>query len=175
VTCMDPRVRVDDFGPAFRDAFVFRNAGGRVTWDTLRSVLVAWRALGVTELVVVHHTECRMNQLTDDQLRQATGIGTGANMDFLTFTDLERSVLDDLSLLQRSAYIANAVPVSGFVWDLRRAELRAVAVDERSRFATAPRGAGSKVERVGRPSTTPASGRATISVPTGGIWRLGRR
>jgi carbonic anhydrase len=170
---MDPRLSVGGLGAAFSDAFVVRNAGGRVTWDVVRSLLIAWRVLDVRELVVVHHTDCRMMTFTDVQLRRATGVGEGTNMDFLTFTHLDPSVIADVDMLRRSPYFGDAIPVSGCVWDLARAELRSVVLDQRSRLAvTSPRRASSAAQGA-RPAGRTTDNRAAISVPTGGIWRLG--
>jgi carbonic anhydrase len=169
LTCMDPRVNVRDFGTAFRDAFVLRNAGARATQDVVRSFVVAWRLAGATEFVVVHHTDCRMMAVTDDQLRDNLARTTGADvtgMEFLTFTDLRSSVQEDVERLSRSRYLAT-VPVSGFVWDLGARQLQPVVVDPRSRLADrrarAARGAA-------KPRQAAGSAGTAISVPTGGIF-----
>lgn len=59
VTCMDARIVPHElFGLAPGDVHVLRNAGGRVTPDVLRSLLVSTRLLGVDQVIVVHHTHC---------------------------------------------------------------------------------------------------------------------
>ena len=40
------------------DAHIILNAGGRVTEDTIRSLVISQRFLGVKEVYVVHHTKC---------------------------------------------------------------------------------------------------------------------
>jgi carbonic anhydrase len=174
LTCMDPRVEARAFGPAFRRAFVLRNAGGRATHDVVRSLVIAWRVLDVTEFVVVHHTDCRMMAVTDDQLRADLSRVVTADvteMEFLTFSDLRASVVQDVDRLRRSRYLADGLPVSGFIWNLAGRELQAVVIDPRGRFAGARRrsaGPGQGPERGARPPG------GTIALPSGGIWRLRR-
>jgi carbonic anhydrase len=60
VTCMDARLHPEKFlGLAVGDAHVIRNAGGRVSEDAIRSLVISERLLGTTEIVVIHHTELR--------------------------------------------------------------------------------------------------------------------
>ena len=59
VTCMDARMHPEAFlGLRFGDAHVIRNAGGRISQDALRSLVVSQRMLGTEEVVVIHHTQC---------------------------------------------------------------------------------------------------------------------
>ena len=59
VTCMDARMHPEKFlGLRFGDAHVIRNAGGRISDDALRSLVVSQRMLGTEEVVVIHHTQC---------------------------------------------------------------------------------------------------------------------
>ena len=59
VTCMDARMHPEAFlGLRFGDAHVIRNAGGRISEDALRSLVVSQRMLGTEEVVVIHHTKC---------------------------------------------------------------------------------------------------------------------
>ena len=59
VTCMDARLHPEAFlGLNIGDAHVIRNAGGRVTDDAIRSLIISERLLGTQEILVIHHTEC---------------------------------------------------------------------------------------------------------------------
>lgn len=59
VTCMDARIHPEKIlGLAIGDAHVIRNAGGRVSGDALRSLVISQRALGTEEVIVIHHTKC---------------------------------------------------------------------------------------------------------------------
>jgi carbonic anhydrase len=56
---MDSRVHPERiFGLEIGDVEVIRNAGGRVTPDVLRSLLVCQDLLGCDTIMVVHHTDC---------------------------------------------------------------------------------------------------------------------
>jgi carbonic anhydrase len=173
VTCMDGRVPVHRFdGLAGSEVHIIRNAGGRTSDDVIRSLVVAWRVLGVQEFIVVHHTECRMMATTNEALRAdltyTVHVDTSA-LDFLVFDELRASVEEDVHLIRGSPYLADLVPVSGFVWDLRASRLESVVVDPRSRLRGTVR-----ARRDGTlPLNSPRNKRSPISVPTGGIWRLG--
>jgi carbonic anhydrase len=159
VTCMDARIRVDRFGLAAAQVNVLRNAGGRASDDVIRSLLVAWRILDVQEFLVVHHTDCRMMATTDERIRQDVTAASGVDasrLEFLTFTDLRASVAEDVDRIRRSPYLADAVPTSGYVWDLRAQKLQPVVVDRRARAA------GAAAATAARPSGA--------AVPSGGIW-----
>ena len=59
VTCMDSRLHVAQaLGLALGDAHILRNAGGRVTEDMIRSLVISQQQLGTREIVVLHHTDC---------------------------------------------------------------------------------------------------------------------
>ena len=59
VTCMDARIHPEAFmGFDIGDAHVIRNAGGRVSIDALRSLVISQRMLGTREVLVIHHTQC---------------------------------------------------------------------------------------------------------------------
>ncbi len=58
ITCMDSRVVTDIFGLAVGDAMVLRNAGNRISYDVLRSLLLAVYELGVTRILLCGHSGC---------------------------------------------------------------------------------------------------------------------
>ena len=59
VTCMDSRLHVAQaLGLALGDAHILRNAGGRVTEDMIRSLVISQQQMGTREIVVLHHTDC---------------------------------------------------------------------------------------------------------------------
>ena len=57
VTCMDARLHPEKFLGLVGDAHVIRNAGGRVSEDAIRSLVISERLLGTNEIVVIHHTD----------------------------------------------------------------------------------------------------------------------
>jgi len=61
VTCMDARLDPAKFlGLEEGDAHVIRNAGGLVTDDALRSLVISHHLLGTQEVFVIAHTDCGM-------------------------------------------------------------------------------------------------------------------
>ena len=130
VTCMDARIIPSRaLGLEEGDAHVIRNAGGRAR-DALRSLVISQQLLGTREIVVIHHTDCGMLTFTNEQLRAKvrTELGSDASVDFQPFTDLEQSVVDDVTLLRESPLLLEGVPVRGFVYDVRNGRLTEVAV-----------------------------------------------
>ena len=77
VTCMDARMHPEQFlGLRFGDAHVIRNAGGRISDDALRSLVVSQRMLGTEEVVVIHHTQCGKVTSLCSVLRQSNRCST---------------------------------------------------------------------------------------------------
>ena len=93
VTCMDSRLHVAQaLGLALGDAHILRNAGGRVTEDMIRSLVIS-------------------------QQHQELGVDV-SGQDFLPFTDVEESVREDVELLRQSPLIPDDVEISGAVYDV---------------------------------------------------------
>lgn len=71
LACMDERLPVEEalgIGPG--DAHIFRNAGGLVTDDVIRSAMLTTQFFGTEEIVIVNHTECgMMSARTEDLVR----------------------------------------------------------------------------------------------------------
>lgn len=103
LACMDARLRPEDLlGIELGQAHVVRNAGGRVTDDVVRSLLLSTSVLGTREAVVLHHTGCGLLGATNEELRARVGEVTGAGVDevdFLPFDDAERALRDDVAAL----------------------------------------------------------------------------
>lgn len=122
VTCMDSRLHVAQaLGLALGDAHILRNAGGRVTEDMLRSLVISEQQLGTREIVVLHHTDCGAqtftNQEFQEQLKDELGVDV-SDTDFLPFSDVEESVRDDMTILRNSPLIPDDVIISGAVYDV---------------------------------------------------------
>lgn len=127
LTCMDARIHVETImGLEPGDAHVIRNAGGRVTEDAVRSLIVSSLLLGTREFLVIHHTSCGMQTHSNEMIRQAVHVQTSGNasdIDFLPFTDLEESVRDDVRQLRESPLFPDGVTVSGFIYDVKTGKL----------------------------------------------------
>jgi carbonic anhydrase len=112
------------------DAHVIRNAGGRASDDAIRSLVISHKLLGTREFLVIHHTDCGMQAFTNEQLRDQLRRDLNADasdIDFLPFSDLERSVRDDVQTIRASPLIPNDISVTGFIYDVRSGRLRQVA------------------------------------------------
>lgn len=127
LTCMDARLLPASFlGLEEGDAHVIRNAGGRASDDALRSLIISYKLLGTREFLVIHHTDCGMLTFDNDQLREQLRRDTGADasgIDFLTFSDLEQNVRDDVKTIRDSPLIPDEIPVIGYVYDVRTGRL----------------------------------------------------
>jgi carbonic anhydrase len=111
------------------DAHVVRNAGGRVTDDVIRTLLVSAWMLGSRTVLVIHHTDCAMAGLRDEDLRarvrEATGVDVGERP-FLGFDDLDRGVEEDVSRLRSVEGLPPGVEIAGLVHDVGTGLLREV-------------------------------------------------
>ncbi|MDQ4108647.1 MAG: carbonic anhydrase [Actinomycetota bacterium] len=130
VTCIDARLDpARMLGLQLGDAHVIRNAGGRVTDDAIRSATISSWLLGTREFVVIHHTDCGMTLFTDDllhgQIREATGVDVSGD-EYLTFSDVEESLREDVGRLRALKTLPEGVTVAGLVYDVRTGELREV-------------------------------------------------
>src|SRR5215472_15894247 len=69
LTCMDTRLSIRTLGLQTGDAHINRNAGGIVTDDALRSLVVSHYLLGTEEFMVINHTDCGLMQASEEELR----------------------------------------------------------------------------------------------------------
>lgn len=124
VTCMDARIDTAAvFGTSPGEVHVLRNAGGVVTDDVERSLAVSQRALGTTEVLVVHHTRCGMS---GDPAEKAAGLPP-APFDWGFFADVEEDVRAGVARLRASQLLLHTDAIRGFVLDIgtgRLAEVR---------------------------------------------------
>ncbi len=133
VTCMDARLHPEKFlGLEVGDAHVIRNAGGRVSEDAIRSLVISERLLGTTEIVVIHHTDCGMlafqNEDLTAKIQEDLGVDT-TGRDFLPFSDLEQSVRDDVRIIRDSDLIPDDIQVSGAIYDVQSGRIEEIVRD----------------------------------------------
>ena len=131
VTCMDARLDPEKFlGLELGDAHVIRNAGGRVSDDAIRSLVISERLLGTDEIVIIHHTECGMLTFRNEDLaakiKEDLGVDASGH-DFLPFSGLEEGVREDINKVRSSELIPDDIIVSGAIYDVKTGELREVA------------------------------------------------
>lgn len=130
LTCMDTRLSRVTFGLAEGDAHILRNAGGIVTEDVLRSLLVSHYMLGTEEFLIVNHTDCGLLGATEEEIRgrilRATGNQVPIPASFHAFTDLEQNVRRQVEKVRSHPGLPGGFPVRGFVYDVATGRLREV-------------------------------------------------
>lgn len=131
VTCMDARLDpARCLGLEEGDAHVIRNAGGLVTDDAIRSLVISHWLLGTQEFAVVAHTDCGMLTFSNDDLRSKLRDEAGADasdLDFRPFPNLEESVRASLRTIRESPLLPDGLDVSGWIYDVGCGRITAVA------------------------------------------------
>lgn len=126
VACMDARLLpLQLLGLARGDAHVIRNAGGIVTEDVVRALAISQRALGTTDVVVIHHTRCGMHGFDDEKFRarleQEAGAPPPWSVDGLA--DAEAGVREAVDRVRTSPFLTATASVRGFVYDVDTGDL----------------------------------------------------
>ena len=134
LTCMDARLDPAKFlGLEEGDAHVIRNAGGVVSDDALRSLVISHWLLGTQEVAVIAHTDCGMLTFTNDDLRgrlREEADADASHVDFRPFPDLQESVRESLRAMRESPFLPDSLELSGWIYDVhdgRLAEVREAA------------------------------------------------
>ena len=130
LACMDARLDVPALlGLSVGEAHVIRNAGGLVTDDALRSLTISQRLLGTTAIVLVHHTDCGMLGLADDEFRRTLRTAAGVEPPWQPggFTDLDEDVRRSIAAVRDCPFLAHTDNVRGFVFDVATGRLREIS------------------------------------------------
>lgn len=129
VTCMDARIHPEKIlGLAIGDAHIIRNAGGRAQ-EALRSLMLSQVLLNTREIVVLQHTDCGLQKVTNQEIAEHVQAACGVDVhgqDFLTFADLEQNVREDVALLSASPLIAHNIPITGAIYDVHTGKVHEV-------------------------------------------------
>jgi len=130
VACMDARLTVEEvLGLRTGDAHIIRNAGGIVTEDEIRSLIISYKLLGTREFMVINHTDCGMLTFTDEELQGKLKADTGTDAGSLTFhsfKNLEDNVIAQVRKIKDNPFIPNDIPVRGFIFDVHTGELKEI-------------------------------------------------
>jgi carbonic anhydrase len=129
VMCMDARLRAYSMlGIKEGDAHVIRNAGGVVTDDVVRSLVVSQRLLGTRHIALVHHTDCGMMTFTDDEMKADIQAETGLRPSFSleSFSDPDENVRQSILRIQTNPFILHKDSICGFVFEVETGKLRPV-------------------------------------------------
>ena len=130
VACMDARLNPYGLlGLSEGDAHVIRNAGGVVTEDEIRSLVISQRLLGTREIILIHHTDCGMLTFTDDAFRASIEQDTGIKPEWApeAFGDLDADVRQSIARIKASPFIPHKDAIRGFVYEVETGRLREVS------------------------------------------------
>ncbi|MEX5259796.1 beta-class carbonic anhydrase [Kocuria sp. CPCC 205263] len=129
VACMDARLNPYGLlGLSEGDAHVIRNAGGVITDDEVRSLVISQRLLGTREIILIHHTDCGMLTFTDDAFTAQIKADTGMRPPWSpeSFTDPDDDVRRSMARITANPFIPHRDSVRGFVYDVTDGSLREV-------------------------------------------------
>lgn len=125
VACMDARLDVYRLlGLQLGEAHVIRNAGGVVTDDAIRSLVISQRLLGTEEIVLIHHSDCGMLTFVDDDVKSQILDDTGLRPPFAleAFGDPADDVRQSLARIDANPFLPSK-DVRGFVYDVNTGKL----------------------------------------------------
>lgn len=122
VTCMDSRIDpLHIVGMHAGDAKILRNAGARVTDDVLRTLVLATHLLGVTRILVMPHTDCRMASGTEDEIhamiKEKSGVDT-RGIEIRTVRDQLAALKTDITRVESYPLLAQGIKVMGAIYDV---------------------------------------------------------
>lgn len=146
IACMDERIPVEDaLGLELGEAQIYRNAGGKVTDDVIRSAALTTNFFNVTEIIVINHTDCGMMSAPDeavlDGFEERVGgslddivlnpalpelnLGDASLADWVNMTDdIDEACREQVALLENHDLIPDNVAISGYVYEVESGELR---------------------------------------------------
>lgn len=127
VACMDSRMDIFQLlGLAHGEAHIIRNAGGVVTDDVIRSLVVSQRRLETREIVLIHHTDCGLQHITEDEFKHEIEHECGVRPWWAleSFRDPFQSVKQNIRRLKLSPFIIHKADIRGFVYDVDDGLLR---------------------------------------------------
>ncbi len=126
VACMDARLDVYRIlGLELGEAHVIRNAGGVITDDAIRSLVISQRLLGTQEIILIHHTDCGMLTFRDDEVKAAITEDVGVRPPFAleAFPDAQQDVRQSLRRVRSNPFLPHSEGVRGFVFDVKTGKL----------------------------------------------------
>ncbi|MEI6038064.1 MAG: carbonic anhydrase [Actinomycetes bacterium] len=130
VTCMDSRIDpLRIVGMHAGDAKILRNAGARVTEDVLRTLVLATHLLGVTRVLVMPHTDCRMATADESEIHQqikaASGIDT-RGIEIRTVSDQNKALFQDIQRIESYPLLPAGIQVMGAIYDVKTGRINPI-------------------------------------------------
>ncbi|MEY2974879.1 MAG: hypothetical protein RIR49_1299 [Actinomycetota bacterium] len=119
VACMDSRMDTFEIlGLRHGEAHIIRNAGGIITDDVIRSLCLSQRFLGTREIVLIHHTDCGLQMVSEDdfksELERELGIKPWWALE--SFSDPVADVRQSVARLRLTPFIPHKDHIRGFVY-----------------------------------------------------------
>jgi carbonic anhydrase len=130
LTCMDARINVFAvLGLAEGDAHVIRNPGGVVAEPEIRALAISQRLLGTRQIVVIHHTDCGMRTVDEEQLKRDIEAEVGVEPPWVVepLTDIDSDLRRSVARITTSPFVPHTGEVRGFALDLGTGLLREVS------------------------------------------------
>lgn len=132
VACMDSRI--DTFkilGLGNGEAHIIRNAGGVITDDVIRSLCLSQRALGTREIILVHHTDCGLQKVNEEEFRHEleAELGVKPGWSLEAFDDPYQDVAQSMQRLHMTPFLPNKEHIRGFVYDVADGRLHEVTLE----------------------------------------------
>jgi len=129
VACMDSRMNIFEMlGLEHGEAHIIRNAGGVVTDDVIRSLVLSQRRLGTREIILIHHTNCGLHGVSEDdfkhELEREVGIRPWWALE--SFVDPYDDVRQSINRLHLSPFVLHKDHIRGFVYDVSDGRLHEV-------------------------------------------------
>lgn len=129
VACMDSRMDIFQMlGLDHGDAHIIRNAGGVVTDDVIRSLVLSQRSLGTREIILVHHTDCGLHGIDEAAFNAElmAEVGATPSWSLLGFSDPFTDTRESIERLQQSPFVPHKAHIRGFVYDVADGRLHEV-------------------------------------------------
>ncbi|MFF0018317.1 beta-class carbonic anhydrase [Streptomyces sp. NPDC005374] len=128
VACMDARLDLHAaLGLELGDCHTIRNAGGVVTDDVIRSLTISQRKLGTSSIVLIHHTGCGLEAITEDfRTDLEMEVGQRPAWAVEAFRDVDQDVRQSMQRVRTSPFLLHTDDVRGFVFDVKTGLLREI-------------------------------------------------
>ncbi|MEX0757003.1 MAG: carbonic anhydrase [Acidimicrobiia bacterium] len=126
VACMDSRMDIFQIlGLGNGEAHIIRNAGGVITDDVIRSLCLSQRLLGTREVVLLHHTDCGLQKVDENEFKAELEAELGIKPWWAleSFDDPHRDVAQSMRRLQLTPFVPHRDEVRGFVYDVTTGRL----------------------------------------------------
>lgn len=128
IACIDSRIAPNRIlGGEQGDYHVMRNAGGLVTDDAVRSLMVS-QFYGTSQIIVMMHTDCgAMAYPADAERARLEGeVGKRIAFDMHPFDDLETELRRGVRLLRETPLLPHRERIKGVIYDVTTGRRRTV-------------------------------------------------